>query len=161
LAATPGPALRIGGPARPFRLGVPALDHFPLRLWSRLVSRCMRSMTTAQLDYTESSGYAGLRWAIADHVQTSRGTACVADQVFVVAGAQRGLQMVFSTLLDPGDRAWLEEPGYPGARSAFLHAGARIVSVRVDSEGIDVAAGTRRARDARLAYVTPSNQFPL
>lgn len=161
LAATPGPARRIGGAPRAFRLGAPALDRFPLRLWSQLVSRRMRATTVAQLDYGDSVGCLDLRRAVAEHVQTARGTTCVADQVFVVAGAQRGLQMICSALLDPGDRAWLEEPGYPGARSALEQAGARIVPVRVDSQGIDVAAGTRQAPDARLAYVTPSNQFPL
>src|SRR5262249_14499677 len=144
-----------------FRLGAPALDRFPLRLWSQLVCRRMRAMTCAHLDYGDSVGYVDLRRAIAEHVQTARGTTCVADQVFVVAGAQRGLQMICSMLLDPGDRAWLEEPGYPGGRSALEQAGARIVPIRVDSQGLDVAAGTRQAPNARLSYVTPSNQFPL
>jgi hypothetical protein len=102
-----------------------------------------------------------LRNAIAEHVQTARGTRCVADQVFIVAGAQRGLQTICAVLLDPGDRVWLEEPGYPGARSALVGAGARIVPARVDSDGLDVAAAARRAADARMAYVTPSHQFPL
>jgi GntR family transcriptional regulator / MocR family aminotransferase len=161
LAGIPGPARRIGGPPRAFRLGVPALDRFPLPLWSQLVRRRMRSTTPAQLDYGDSAGCFELRKAIADHVQAARGTACIADQVFIVAGAQRGLQAVGSMLLDPGDRVWLEDPGYPGARSALAQAGARIVPVRVDGQGLDVAAATRQAPDARLAYVTPSNQFPL
>ena len=161
LAETPGPARRIGGPPRAFRLGVPALDRFPLRLWSQLVGRRMRSMTLGQLDYADPAGCVDLRRAIADHVQAARGTTCVADQVFIVAGAQRGLQMICSMLLDPGDRVWLEDPGYPGARSALTQAGARIVPVRVDTQGLDVAVGTRHAAGARMAYVTPSNQFPL
>lgn len=161
LAAIPGPARRIGGPPRAFRLGVPALDRFPLPLWSQLVSRRMRSMTSGQLDYADAAGCLELRKAIADHVQAARGTTCIADQVVVVAGAQRGLQMICALLLDPDDRVWLEDPGYPGARSALAQAGARIVPVRVDGQGLDVAAATRQAPDARLAYVTPSNQFPL
>jgi len=161
LAATPAPARRLSGPPRAFRLGVPALDRFPLRLWSRLIRRRMRSMTPGPLGYSDSAGHPDLRKAIADHVRVARGTSCAADQVFVVAGAQRGLQMIFSSLLDPGDRVWLEEPGYPGARSALTQAGARIVPVPVDGQGLDVAAATRHAPDARMAYVTPSNQFPL
>jgi len=161
LAATPGPARRIGGPPRAFRLGVPALDRFPLPLWSQVVTRRMRSMTLGQLDYSDSAGYLDLRKAIAEHVQTARGTTCAADQVLIVGGAQRGLQLICGVLLDPGDRVWLEEPGYPGARSALTQAGARIVPVRVDGQGLDVAAATRHAPSARMAYVTPSNQFPL
>ncbi len=160
LAATPGPARRIGGPPRAFRLGVPALDLFPLRLWSQLVNRRLRSITMSQLDYTDSAGFPGLRQAIADHLQMARGTRCSADQVFIVAGAQRGLQMICSLLLDPGDRVWLENPGYPGARGALVGAGARIIPVRVDNDGLDVSAATRQAPEARMAIVTPSNQFP-
>jgi GntR family transcriptional regulator/MocR family aminotransferase len=118
-------------------------------------------MNIEHLGYTDSVGFEELREAIADHVQTSRGTRCSADQVFVVAGAQRGLQLICSVLLDPGDRVWLEEPGYPGARSALISAGARIVPVRVDGDGLNVVAAIRQAADARMAYVTPSNQFPL
>ena len=118
-------------------------------------------MTPGQLDYGDSAGCLELRQAIADHLQAARGTTCIADQVVVVAGAQRGLQMIGAMLLDPGDRVWLEDPGYPGARSALAQAGARIVPVRVDDQGLDVAAATRQSPHARLAYVTPSNQFPL
>jgi GntR family transcriptional regulator/MocR family aminotransferase len=81
--------------------------------------------------------------------------------VFVLNGAQQALHLVAQLLLDPGDRVWIEEPGYVGARVAFEAAGARLVPVPVDDDGLDVAAGARRARDARLAYVTPSHQFPL
>ncbi len=161
LAALPSPARRVAGPAKPFRLGVPALDLFPQRIWSQLVTRRLRSTTIRQLDYGDSAGFPSLRTAIAEHVQAARGTRCSADQVIIVAGAQRGLEMVCTALLDPGDRVWLEEPGYTGARSALLAAGARIVPVRVDSDGLDVAAAMRRAPGARMAYVTPSNQFPL
>jgi GntR family transcriptional regulator/MocR family aminotransferase len=115
----------------------------------------------AQLDYSDPAGFVGLREAIADHVQAARGTRCSADQVVVVAGAQRGLEQICHFVLDPGDKAWLEEPGYFGARSALLGAGARIVPVPVDEHGLNVDAGVARARDARLVYVTPSHQFPL
>ena len=161
LAATPPAARRIPGPVRPFRIGVPALDLFPLRLWSQLVNRRLKSITLGQLDYHDAAGFRPLREGIAEHVQAARGTHCVADQVFVVAGAQRGMDLACNLLLDPGDQAWLEEPGYSGARSALITAGARIVPVRVDEHGLDVEAGARRAGDARLVYVTPSHQFPL
>lgn len=161
LAGTPGPARRLTGPPRPFRLGAPALDLFPFRLWSRLVDQRLRSMTIGQLDYGDTAGFAPLRQAIAELVEQARGTRCDPEQVFVVAGAQRGLQTLATSLLDHDDRVWLEEPGYNGARSALMAAGARIVPVRVDDEGLDVAAAVKRWPDARLAYVTPSNQFPL
>lgn len=161
LVATPQGAQRLGGPPRAFRIGTPGVDLFPVRLWLRLINRRWRSVTAAQLDYGDAAGFRILREAIAEHVQTARGTQCRADQVVIVAGAQQGLDLICRLLLDPDDRAWMEEPGYPGARSALLGAGARILPVRVDAEGIDVDAGARRAGDARLVYVTPSHQYPL
>ncbi len=161
LARMPPPVLRAGGAPRPFRLGSPALDLFPLRLWARLVNRRQRALTPARLDYGDPAGLRALRQAIAEHVGLSRGTRCDAQQVMIVAGAQRGVDLVCRLLLDPGDPVWVEEPGYPGARSALVGAGARLCPVRVDADGLDVQAGLRRAGGARMAYVTPSHQFPL
>jgi GntR family transcriptional regulator/MocR family aminotransferase len=158
LAEVPPPSRRILGPPRPFRVGTPALDLFPVGLWSQLASRRLRSVTSAQLDYGDCPA---LREAIADYVQGARGTRCSADEVLVVAGTQRALDLVARLLLDPGDAVWMEEPGYPGARGALLAASARIVPVPVDGEGLDVGSGVSCARWARLAYVTPSHQFPL
>jgi GntR family transcriptional regulator/MocR family aminotransferase len=158
LADTPTAARRLSGPPRPFRVGTPALDLFPTRLWASLVHRRLRAQGLADLDYGACHA---LRQAIAGHLQTSRDTRCTPDQILVVAGAQVGLDVLARVLLDPGDMAWLEEPGYSFARAALVAAGARVVPVPVDAEGLDVEAGLKRARGARLAYVTPSHQFPL
>ena len=147
LGSTPGAARRIPGPPRPFRLGAPALDLFPFRLWQQHVNRRLRSMTIGQLDYTDLAGFSKLREAIAQHVGTARGTRCDSDQVFIVTGAQRGLELIGTVLLDHGDRVWLEEPGYPGARAAFVATGALIVPVRVDNQGLDTAAAIRMAAE--------------
>src|SRR5262249_2292462 len=161
VAAVREGARRLDGPPRAFRIGTPGVDLFPAALWSGLARRRLRAVTAAQLDYGDPAGLRILREAIASHVQTARGTRCEADQVLVVAGAQQGFELVCRLLLDPGDRAWMEEPGYPGARSALRAAGARIVPVRVDADGLDVGQGARQAGDARLVYVTPSHQYPL
>jgi len=161
IAAIPPTVLRIAGPPRPFRIGTPALDRFPLQVWTQLTRRQLRSPTFGQLDYGHRAGLPALREAIADHVSRARGTSCVADQVVVVAGAQHGLDLISRLLLDPGDVAWMEDPGYPGARAALVAAGARIRPIPVDAQGLDADVGMRRARDARLIYVTPSHQFPL
>lgn len=151
-------AWRLPGPPRPFRVGTPAVDRLPVALWSQIASRRVRSATPAQFDYGE---WPPLREAIAAHLQSARGTQCSPDQIMIVAGAQSGLDLMARLLLDPGDTAWMEEPGYAGAQAALIGAGARIVPVPVDVDGLDVDAGIRRARHARLAYVTPSHQFPL
>ncbi len=161
LASVPPSAVRIPGPPCAFRIGIPAVDLFPMRLWTQLVHRRVRALTVPQLDYSHAAGFQPLREAIADHVHAARGTRCDPDQIFIVGGAQRGLDLIFRLLLDPGDRAWLEEPGYFGARSALLGAGARVQPARVDAQGVDVSVVERDRRGARLIYVTPSNQFPL
>jgi len=161
LAAVPCTTQRVGGPPRAFRLGTPALELFPMRLWTRLVNRRVQSATLRDLDYGSFAGLDVLREAIADHVQSARGTHCHADQVVIVAGSKPGLDLICRLLLDSGDHAWMEDPGFLGARASLLAAGARIVPVPVDQEGLDVAAGVRRAPHARLVYVTPSHQFPL
>jgi GntR family transcriptional regulator / MocR family aminotransferase len=130
-------------------------------VWSQIAQRCLKSLPAAALDYGDPAGLPALREAISAHVGAVRGTRCDADQVFIVAGAARGLGLLCRLLLDPGDDVWLEDPGYSGARSAALGAGARIHPVRVDEEGLDVAAGARTAPAARLVFVTPSHQFPL
>ena len=161
LASTPRASTKVEGPPPPFRLGTPALDCVPLPAWTRLAARRLRSLTMGQLDYGDPGGWMPLRRAIADYVRRVRGASCTPEQVIVVSGAQHGLELVCRVLLDPGDAAWLEEPGYTGARAALIGAGARIASIPVTDEGIDVHAGSRRAPRARLAYVTPSHQFPL
>jgi GntR family transcriptional regulator / MocR family aminotransferase len=161
LALVPAAAQRVGFAPRPFRLGTPALDLFPVPLWTQLVNRRLKSATLRQLDYGPYAGLESLREAIAEYVQAARGTRCGADQVIVTSGSKPGLDLICRLLIDPGDPVWMEEPGFPGARGALVAAGAEIFPVRVDGEGLDVHAGMRRARYARLAYVTPSHQFPL
>jgi GntR family transcriptional regulator/MocR family aminotransferase len=79
----------------------------------------------------------------------------------IVSGSQQALALSARTLLAPGDRAWMEEPGFAGARDALALAGARVVPIPVDADGLDVSAGIARASSVRAAYVTPSHQYPL
>src|SRR5690606_12490362 len=92
------------------------------------------------LGETEPAGYGKLREAIAGHLMISRGVTCSPEQVLIVAGAQQGLDLAARLLLDPGDKVWCEDPGFPGAVAALQAAGARIGAVPVDAEGIDVEA---------------------
>ncbi|MCB0079884.1 MAG: PLP-dependent aminotransferase family protein, partial [Caldilineaceae bacterium] len=154
------PASANGRP-RPFSLGMSALDAFPYPIWSRLVARRARQLAIGALTYQDAAGYLPLREVIAAHVTLSRSVRCTPDQVVIVAGAQGGFDLVARLLLNPGDPVWMEDPGYVGARGALLGAGAEIVPVPIDHEGLMVEIGIARAPDARLVYVTPSHQFPL
>ncbi len=144
-----------------FRVGLPALDHFPQALWSKLVSRRARSASIEAMIYGDPIGHLPLREAIAEYLGAMRAVRCDASQVVITTGAQQALQICSHVLFDHDDRVWMEEPGYPGAHQALRTAGARLIPVPVDNDGLDVAEGERRGRDARVAYITPSHQFPL
>jgi GntR family transcriptional regulator/MocR family aminotransferase len=146
---------------RPFLAEAPALDAFPYQLWSRLVVRQARRMPVHSLMYQDSAGYRPLREAIAAHVAISRQVRCTPEQVMIVPGSQGALDLAARMLLNTGDPVWMEDPGYPGAQGAFLGAGAHIVPIPIDNEGLVVDMGITRARQARLVYLTPSHQFPL
>ena len=142
----------------PFRVSLPALDRFPLRLWSRLVSKHARQLTIEQMAYGDAAGHAPLRRAVADYLRTSRAVHCEASEVLIVSGSQMALQICALALLGRGKTVCIEEPGYPGARDALAGTGARIVPVPVDGEGIIV---DEIGRKVRAVYVTPSHQYPL
>jgi GntR family transcriptional regulator/MocR family aminotransferase len=144
----------------PFRHGLPALDLFPRRLWARLAARRWRGLTREMLGYGDAAGYRPLRQAVADYLGQARAVRCHADQVVIVAGSQQALYLLAQMLLDPGDPVCLEDPGYLGARAAFLAAQARIVPVAVDEQGLCVSQGREKCPGARAVYVTPSNQYP-
>jgi GntR family transcriptional regulator / MocR family aminotransferase len=139
----------------------PGLDLFPVRLWNRLAARRMRRASLELLDEQLPNGLQALRESIASYLALARGVRCSPQQVIVVTSTQQAIDLVARALLDPGDEVWLEEPCYTGARHAFAAAGARIIPIAVDDAGLDVDRGARRAPRSRLAYVTPSHQFPL
>ena len=144
-----------------FRVGLPALDHFPIDIWSRLVARNARKSAKDTMAYGHPMGYAPFREAVAEYVGTVRAVRCDPAQVMIVAGSQEALQISARGLLNPGEPVWMEEPGYLGARQAFTMAGVRLISVPVDNEGLNVEQGIRRCPRARAVYVTPSHQYPL
>jgi GntR family transcriptional regulator/MocR family aminotransferase len=135
-------------------------DAFPLKVWARLVAAQARLTSASSLGYGPPEGQAPLREAIAHYLRRSRAVDCDPDQVIVVSGSQQAFDLVARVLINPRDRVVIEEPQYPGAREAFLGAGARLIAVPVDHEGLEVAKLGRAAHSARLVSVTPSHQFP-
>ena len=146
---------------RPFVPGIPALDDFPFELWRRQIARQWRHRPVDRMLYGDPAGYPPLREAIATYLGATRGMHCRPEQVVVVACSQQALDLAARLLVDQGDAVWMEDPGYPGARAAFMAAGARVIPIPVDDEGLDVSQAVALAKDARLVYVTPSHQFPL
>lgn len=153
-------APRIITPPAPFRPHTPAIDKFPRDVWQRLADRRMRRLPRLTFLGVDPAGYPPLRSAIAAYLGASRGVACSPEQIIVTSGVQQCLELIARLLLDPGERFWLEEPGYSPTWHALTTQGAIGVPVPVDEQGIDVTAGEQLCRDARLAYVTPSVQWP-
>jgi GntR family transcriptional regulator/MocR family aminotransferase len=148
-------------PVRAFRASYPALDAFPINLWAQVAARRLRRASVQLLGGGEALGYRPLREAVAEYLNTSRGVQCSADQVLIISGVQQALDRTAHLLLDPGDRVWMEEPGYPGAAHVFAAIGAKLCPVPVDAEGLNLDEGRKRWDAPRLVYVTPAHQFPL
>ena len=144
----------------PFQPGIPPIDQFPTRLWSRLTARRMRDLSPSHLYHGPAGGHPPLRSAIAEYLMAVRGVRCTPDQVIVLTSAQEGLQLAARVLLNPGDSAWLEDPTWTGAHGALIAANATVVHVPLDDEGLSVERGIALQPAARLAYVSPSHQFP-
>jgi GntR family transcriptional regulator/MocR family aminotransferase len=145
----------------PFSVSQIEFDDFPLAQWNSLVTRHARSAQAKSLDYGDPMGLEDLRERIAEYLRIARGVRCEARQIMIVSGSQLGLEIATRVLLDPGDRVWMEEPGYRFARSVFACAGCIVAPVRVDAEGLNVVAGEKKCGGARAVLVTPSHQYPL
>ncbi|WP_313915376.1 PLP-dependent aminotransferase family protein [Tahibacter sp.] len=142
-----------------FRLGVPELSLFPFDVWRRLGARALRQFARLPADYAPAQGREALLHAVAQHVAFARAVACRADDLVITSGAQQAFDLLARVLVTPGRTAVaVEEPGYPPLRTAFAAAGATLVPVGVDGEGLQVEL---LPRDLRVICVTPSHQFPL
>ena len=146
-------------PRYDFRYGDPAYDDLPYATWCRLLARRARRASERQLSYGPPGGAPELREALAAYLARSRGVVCDPEDVIVTCGAQQAIDLTARVLIGPGDPVAVEEPGYLGIRNALEIAGARLVHVSVDDEGLPPEK--LEGRDAKLVCVTPSHQYPL
>jgi GntR family transcriptional regulator/MocR family aminotransferase len=148
------------GPVRAFRTSMPGLDLFPFDVWRRLEAKHWRH-STAQLGYSDPAGYRPLRDMLCAYLRAARGVSCTPEQIIITAGSQQALFMLAMLLLEPGDGVWVESPGYQGASAPMLAAGARLCTVPVTPDGMDVAYAARHYPNARMVFATPSHQLPM
>jgi len=147
--------------ARPFSAWSPAIDAFDFELFGRIAARHFRNPPASLLNYSDSAGYEPLREAIAQHLTATRGVNARAQQVVIFSGSQHALDSVVRVILDRGDTAAVEDPGYKGVRGSLLALEAHVVPIPVDREGMLVAELERLSPSPRLVHVTPSHQLPL
>lgn len=138
---------------------MPAVNYFPLSIWRRLLDRVLREEGSALLGYGDAQGELVLRKAIARHLALSRGIRCEASQIVITEGALEGVDLCTHLLSVAGDTAWVEEPGYPGAKSIFLKSGLHIEGVPVDHEGMRFDSHND-SEAPRLIFTSPSHQYP-
>jgi GntR family transcriptional regulator / MocR family aminotransferase len=148
-------------PVHVFRPGLAALDAFPVKIWSQITARRARQRSYDLLNYGDPAGYMPLRQSIAGYLRSVRAVKCDPEQMIIVTGSQQALDLTARVLLDTGDDVLIEDPCYPGAKGALLGAGAHLIPVSVDKEGMRITSAMVSSTPARMAYVTPSHQYPL
>lgn len=145
----------------PFEPSRPDISEFPFDIWTRLAASVWKSPPRVLAGQTDPAGYRPLREAIVDYLQGARMINCTVDQVIITTGSQHSSDLVARLLLDPADDVWVEDPGYAGIRAALQAAGANVVPIPMDDQGINVEYGRGKAAKAKLVAVAPSHQFPL
>jgi GntR family transcriptional regulator / MocR family aminotransferase len=143
-----------------FMPGVPDVAEFPARTWSRLQARLWRSANHDLLTYAPGGGYRPLRRALSDYLRVARSVRCTPDQIIITTGIHQSIDLAVRLLADVGDRAWVEEPCYWGARSVLQSSGLKLAPIPVDDEGLNPGEADLR-EPPRIALVTPSHQYPL
>jgi len=146
--------------ARPFGTGRTLFDARTMETWRKLSHRAVRTLGANDLGYSDPAGLIELRRSLCDYLRAARAVRCEPEQIVVTAGTQQALDIAIRVLLAPGDKVWVEDPGYPLTHAQLLLAKARPRPIPVDAQGLLVTAGHRAAPKARAAFVTPSHQFP-
>lgn len=139
----------------------PLIEHFPLDVWRRLLTRAHAEEQRRQLSYGPAAGLPQLREAIARHLMLARGTACSADEVLVLNSPMQAIELIVRVLIEPGDTVWLEDPGHRSLATLFEVLHAHVVGVPLDDQGLDVARGRALADNAAAVYLHALTQFPL
>lgn len=146
---------------QPFQMGLPALDLFPRAQWARVMGRRLRTQTRFDLALGDVCGEKVLRNAIVEYLRFSRSIECLPEQVFITTGYAASMTLLLQTLGQPGDKIWLEDPGFPLIRPLIASQHIEFCPVPVDDDGMQVEEGMRLAPDARFALLTPAHQSPL
>lgn len=144
-----------------FSPDIPAFDAFPLDTWGNMMAQSWRESQPNILGSAAAGGYEPLREEITRHLQAARLVRCKPDQLIITSGTQQSLDLIARLMMDHGDAVWIEEPGYIPARNVWTAAGAKLVPVPVDADGLNVTIGKQLEPRPRFIFVSPSRQYPL
>ncbi|GAB1269266.1 PLP-dependent aminotransferase family protein [Aurantivibrio infirmus] len=145
--------------------GLPDLGVFPYSQWQQCLQKTNLKLTPGLMSYQDQGGLLEFKTALRDYLELSRAVKCNPEQIIVVNGSQAGLDLMARLLVEDDEYIAMEEPGYLGANDGFLAANAKILSIPVDKEGLEVerldALNKKQQSAVKLIYTTPSYQFPL
>lgn len=143
-----------------FEYGKLAADDFPMKQWRRISNKCLGDLNAETLAvYGNGKGSLEFRKEIMKHIAKSRGVACHPEQIIVGTGIDYCLSLLCQLFRLHTDQAALEDPGFVWARHIFQNNGYKVIPVGLDKDGIMLEELERSS--AKMAYVTPSHQFPM
>jgi len=156
------PVARVHGTPIDFRPALIDSRLFPFDTFRRVSAQQLRGLEKRPASFKSPQGNQGnyrLRAAITQHIAVTRAVVCGTEDVLVTSGAQQAFDVLARALVIPGQTVVaVEDPGYPPMRVAFAAAGAKLVPVGVDAEGLIVE---QLPSDVNVICVCPSHQFPL
>lgn len=141
-----------------FMPGIPDVDLFPFATWRKLVAKYI-DQEQSHLAHYAHVGYGPLKVALANYLRVTRMMHCDPKQILVVNGSHQGIDLCARLLADPGDRAWIEEPGYWGARNVLRAAGLNVTPIGLDRNGL-APTPEDWTQSPRLIFTSPSSQYP-
>lgn len=139
--------------------GVPDVNSFPHRTFKKIYDRIARRPDPKYLTYDAAGGLEVLKSALSDYLRTARGVKCSTDQILITEGIHQALDLVTRTICNPGDHAWIEEPGYWGIKNILRMNAVTFSALDVDDQGL--VPQTSPDERPKLIFVTPSHQYPL
>ncbi|HEY0056216.1 MAG TPA: PLP-dependent aminotransferase family protein [Pedobacter sp.] len=145
----------------PFQTSSPSYADFPFVMWAKIAAGIYRNIDSLHLGYDDSQGYLPLREVIAKHLRLNRSISCTSSDIVIVNGSRQAIHLIAEMFINKGDRCWMEDPGYGGAKSAMIRFGGKICPIKVSELGMDVDYAAANFPNAKIAYVTPSHQYPM
>ncbi|BEM01132.1 MULTISPECIES: PLP-dependent aminotransferase family protein [Serratia] len=139
--------------------GVPDVNAFPHQLFSKIQARLSRRPAPQRLTYSNQGGSPELQHALVEYLRVARSVRCSPEQILITEGIHQAIDLVTRMLCNPGDDAWIEEPGYWGIRNILRINALNICPLAVDEAGL--VPPEQPTTPPRLIFVTPSHQYPL
>ena len=138
-------------------VSLPSRSGFPNAVWGKLLAKHARKALDVDAGYDNPSGIDPLKVAIAEYLGMARAVVTSAKNVLILSSTQAAVDLLCRALLKPGDRAWLEDPGYNGVRIAMKNYSANITGINIDDEGLCLP---KHENPPKIIYTTPSHQYP-